>query len=204
VEEVRGSRLKNFLGGLSAGVFSTDGTDRLPDMSVPGPSLIKLAWEIISAPIKWVAGYFERRAGRSPVISVPGETFIAMPAPTPNSLWWCRAKDRTGEDAMQICCNLQITNIAKMGVRLSAVKVSKPKGAVVKDAIVLVENEEGAYSFHTIIPAGSIALARCTVFMEPVSWMVGQPLMVELELYDQFNNCHRVDGLDVRYVGEPR
>jgi hypothetical protein len=98
---------------------------------------------------------------------------------------------------MQITCDLQITNIAKLGVRVSAVKLLRPWRVKVRNQVYMVEGRGGPYSSQTIIPQGAIGHA------EPVTGRLGKPLRLDLALFDQFNNRYVIRKLFAEYVRPP-
>lgn len=169
----------------------------MPEPTLPAIStllgLARSAWSILSAGAKWLVAPWRNVGG----VTIPTRTFVAMPAPMPEPLWW-RATTLDDREAMEICCWLQITNVCEYGVRVSGVKIVKPKGQVHR-AMIATRDLSG--DARTIIPRGAIATAHCTAWIEPRHQAIGEPITVDLDLYDQFNNRHKVRGLTLRGIG---
>jgi hypothetical protein len=155
----------------------------------------------ITAPVRWSIEKVRNWAAKSPLIALPSRTFIVMVSPTtPDPLWW-RATKLDGRDAMEICCQLQITNITReMSIRISALRVLRPSGNVRMPSVLVSDGKNPPHPARLIQP-GSIASAQCTAWIEPRRQAVGEPIRVDLELCDQFNNRHRIKRLNVRGLG---
>src|SRR5215469_7622910 len=84
----------------------------------------QFVWKVFTSIAGWVASWFKRDPGRRAMVAIPNKTLIIMNAPRPRPLWWVAAS-MEGRAVVQVCCDLQATNISNMGVRLSAFKITK-------------------------------------------------------------------------------
>lgn len=116
---------------------------------------------------------------------VPRETVRIIPQY--NHSWWHLGSEN-GEPAMQVVCDLYITNISTAEVLICGVSLIKPK--IIGRIFVRLPHRD-IYGSYPILP-GCTTEARADFWIQPPICKENEPLVVDIDFIDQFGNSHRV------------
>ena len=139
----------------------------------------------------WAFSLFKSKP-HAGVIQVPTKTIILIPVSRPNALWW-HMGSASGQPAMQIVGDLNVTNISKYGVFIMGAKLRKPKA--VGHALVR-EHTSRMYGTEYVIPEGAVSDLRFNFFVQPPVCDSGKPFKADVAIIDQFGNEHWLNALE--------
>lgn len=145
----------------------------------------------------WIRALFSPK-GSPGLIDVPPKTLILQPVPRRNALWW-HMGSMSGNPAMQIVGDLNITNISKHDVVVMGAKLKKPRALGHAFVRAQGSNLYGSGSDHSV-PVGGISDLRFDFFVQPPVKEKGQMFKADVAILDQFGNEHWLKGLEFPYT----
>ena len=125
------------------------------------------------------------RLVKSHRFKVPSKTIKVIPKA--HHSWWHLGSAK-GEPAMQVVCDLYITNISLIDVLLCKVSIRKPETI---GHIFVRHPNQNIYGNYQI-PPGYTTEARADFWIQPPICKSDEPLIVDIDFVDQFGNSHRV------------
>jgi hypothetical protein len=116
---------------------------------------------------------------------VPKETIRIIPRHNHN--WWYLGSSKN-KPAMQLFCDLYITNISDVDVLICEVILKKPKTV---GHIFVRHPDQDIYGSYSI-PPGYTTKANADFWIQPLISKSDKQLISDIEFVDQFGNSHRV------------
>lgn len=130
------------------------------------------------------------------LIEVPKKTVILVPVSLRNAFWW-HMGSMSGQPAMQIVGDLNVTNISKYNVYLMGARLRKPRA--VGHVCVRVQGSN-IYSSNSMIPQGALSDLRFDFFVQPPVCKEGSPFKADVAIIDQFGNEHWLKKVNFLYM----
>lgn len=128
---------------------------------------------------------------------VPRETMRIIPQS--HHIWWGLGLAK-GEPAMQVVCDLYISNISMSDVLLCKVSIRKPETI----GHIFVRHPNRNIYGNYPIPPGCTTEARADFWIQPPICKKGEHLIVDIDFLDQFGNLHRVRKVKFRPPAKKR
>jgi hypothetical protein len=125
---------------------------------------------------------------------IPKETLRLIPQ---DDSWWSLGTSKS-KPAMQLSCDLYITNISYVDVLICKVGLHKQK---IMGGILVRHPQRDIYGNYKI-PPGCTTEASVDFWIQPPICKEDEPLIADIDIVDQFGNSHRVRK--VKFLPRPK
>lgn len=158
--------------------------------------IIKSIVDLLLVIWKAIGGLFGSTPKSGLEVEIPKKTIIIPPNPNTHATWW-HMGSTAGKPAMQVVGqSIKVTNIAKYGIYLCAVKMKKPKSL---GHISVKDSNSHYHGFYEIPPSGISDISFHFWIIPPVI-EEGKSFKTDVAIIDQFGNEHWIKGIEFIYT----